>query len=208
MTVRLRQDSEFRRATLGRFRLALSANDYAWPAAEKGKEIPDAVLRGLRAPEEKRTAAQKTAIATHFQWSSPEARAAAHRTREAAAGTRPCSKPRSRASSSPKPPRRPRPAFSPRGNWMDDQARSSSPRSRHSWASWRRGPASDAAGSGELARLAGKSADRAGIRESHVEAVLRHGHIEVARRSRIAGRVADASRAARLARGRVHATGM
>jgi hypothetical protein len=77
MTVRLRQDSEFRRATLGRFRLALSANDYAWPAAEKGKEIPDAVLRGLRAPEEKRTAAQKTAIATQFQWSSPEARVAA-----------------------------------------------------------------------------------------------------------------------------------
>ena len=77
MTVRLRQDSEFRRATLGRFRLALSANDYAWPAAEKGKEIPDAVLHGLRAPEEKRTAAQKTAIATHFQWASPEARGAA-----------------------------------------------------------------------------------------------------------------------------------
>ena len=43
MTVRLRQDSELRRATTGRFRLALSAAaNTRGRTAEKGKEIPDA----------------------------------------------------------------------------------------------------------------------------------------------------------------------
>ncbi len=73
MTVRLHQDSEFRRATIGRFRLALSAGEYSWPAADKGKEIPDAVLRALPVPEEKRTDAQKKAVAAHFQWAAPAA---------------------------------------------------------------------------------------------------------------------------------------
>jgi hypothetical protein len=73
MTVRLHQDSEFRRATAGRFRVALSANDYAWPAIEKGKEIPDPVLRALRVAESRRTEQQKSAIDAHFQWASPEA---------------------------------------------------------------------------------------------------------------------------------------
>src|SRR3954447_19936616 len=41
LTVRIRQDSEYRRATMGRFRLALSASEFSWPTAEKGKEIPD-----------------------------------------------------------------------------------------------------------------------------------------------------------------------
>jgi hypothetical protein len=73
MTVRLRQDSSYRRATLGRFRLALSSGEYSWPAAEKGKEIPDAVLRALRISDDKRTPQQKSAVAAHFQWASPEA---------------------------------------------------------------------------------------------------------------------------------------
>ncbi len=68
LTVRIRQDSEFRRATMGRFRLALSPSEFSWPTAEKGKEIPDAVLRALRVTEDKRTDAQKAAIAAHFQW--------------------------------------------------------------------------------------------------------------------------------------------
>jgi len=70
ITVRIHQDSELRRATLGRFRIALTANDYAWPSAEKGKEIPTPVLTGLRLAEEKRTTAQKMALAVHFQWAS------------------------------------------------------------------------------------------------------------------------------------------
>jgi hypothetical protein len=72
MTVRMRQEPEQRRATVGRFRLALATNDYAWPSPDKGKEIPDTVLRALRVEELKRTTAQRSAIATHFQWAMRE----------------------------------------------------------------------------------------------------------------------------------------
>ena len=53
-----------RRATMGRFRLALSPSEFSWPTAEKGKEIPDPVLRALRVAEDQRTEAQKAAIAS------------------------------------------------------------------------------------------------------------------------------------------------
>jgi hypothetical protein len=72
MTVRLHHDSDFRRATLGRFRLALSSSEYSWPTADKGKEIPNAVLAALKVEDSKRTAAQKNAVAAHFQWASSE----------------------------------------------------------------------------------------------------------------------------------------
>ena len=62
ITVRIHQDSEIRRATMGRFRLALSAGVY----------VPDAALRALRIPEDKRTAAQHQTVAQQFQWSTPE----------------------------------------------------------------------------------------------------------------------------------------
>src|SRR5471030_2858390 len=52
ITVRIHQDSEIRRATMGRFQLALSSGEYSWAHPDKGKEIPDAVLRALRIPEE------------------------------------------------------------------------------------------------------------------------------------------------------------
>ena len=77
ITVRLRQDAELRRATLGRFRLALSSSEHSWPHPDKGKEVPDPVLRALRVAEDKRTDAQKTAIAAHFQWAMPDALAEA-----------------------------------------------------------------------------------------------------------------------------------
>jgi len=73
MTVRLHHDSDYRRAVTGRFRLALSAGEYSWPAADKGKEIPDAVLKALRTEDAKRTPQQKAAVAAHFQFASPEA---------------------------------------------------------------------------------------------------------------------------------------
>jgi hypothetical protein len=76
LTVRIRQDAELRRATLGRFRLALSPSELSWPTADKGKEVPDAVLRALKVTEEKRTAAQKKAIDAHFEWAVPEAQGA------------------------------------------------------------------------------------------------------------------------------------
>ncbi len=72
VTVRLHQDSEIRRATVGRFKLLLAANDYAWPSPDAGKEIPDPVSRALRVDPLRRTTAQRTAIAAHFQWASPE----------------------------------------------------------------------------------------------------------------------------------------
>jgi hypothetical protein len=72
LTVRIHHDSELRRSTLGRFRIALSSGMYAAPNPDKGKEIPDAVLKALHTPEDKRTAAQKNAVAAHYQWCSPE----------------------------------------------------------------------------------------------------------------------------------------
>ncbi len=86
LTVRLRHDSEFRRATIGRFRLALSATEHSWPdpeemRARRRKEdksgesdkggLPTTVLRALRIPEEKRTDAQKKALLEYYQWASP-----------------------------------------------------------------------------------------------------------------------------------------
>jgi hypothetical protein len=81
LTVRIHHDSELRRSTLGRFRIALSSGMYAAPNPEKGKEIPDVVLKALKTPEDKRTAAQKNAVAAHYQWCSPEVH---HETKEVA----------------------------------------------------------------------------------------------------------------------------
>jgi hypothetical protein len=72
MTVRIHQDSAYRRATMGRFRIALSSGEYSWPTGEPGKEIPDGVLKALRTVKEKRTKEQETAIASHYRWASPE----------------------------------------------------------------------------------------------------------------------------------------
>ena len=72
MTVKIHQDSTFRRATMGRFKLALSSGEYSWPHPDKGKEIPDRVLKALKTPENKRTDADRKAIDNHFLWASPE----------------------------------------------------------------------------------------------------------------------------------------
>ncbi|MCX6623057.1 MAG: DUF1549 domain-containing protein [Acidobacteria bacterium] len=46
LTVKLRQDSDYRRATIGRFRIALSAGEYSWPetgdSGSKRKAAPNA----------------------------------------------------------------------------------------------------------------------------------------------------------------------
>ncbi len=73
MTVRIAQNSEFRRATMGRFRIALSSGEYSYPHQDAGKEIPDNVLKSLRVPEDKRTDDDRKRIAAHFQWASPDA---------------------------------------------------------------------------------------------------------------------------------------
>jgi hypothetical protein len=94
VTVRLYQDSEIRRATIGRFRIALSDAEYSWPSFEKHlrKEgdsantgLPDAVVRALepkkeeppkdeKAAEEakKRAEERKKTLWAQFEWSMPE----------------------------------------------------------------------------------------------------------------------------------------
>jgi hypothetical protein len=79
LTVRIHHDSEFRRSTLGRFRFMLSNSEYPAPNPDKVKELPESLLKALRAPEKKRTAAQKTTLDKLYQWTAPEEATAAAR---------------------------------------------------------------------------------------------------------------------------------
>lgn len=81
LVVSIRHDSEFRRATVGRFRLALSSAMYSWPESEEVRRarkknphhgVPDNVLAGIRLPAEQRSMTQNKAINALFQWSEPE----------------------------------------------------------------------------------------------------------------------------------------
>ncbi len=77
ITVRLHHDSELRRATIGRFRIALSSAQYSWPdhtakTPRSMKGLPEDVLKAWREPEEKLTEAQRKALPDFFKWSSPE----------------------------------------------------------------------------------------------------------------------------------------
>jgi hypothetical protein len=95
ITVRLHQDSEIRRATIGRFRIALSGAEYSWPSFEKRPKkegdssntgLSEAVVKALEPkkdePEPKdekaiKEAAQKAedrkkTLAAYFEWTTPE----------------------------------------------------------------------------------------------------------------------------------------
>ncbi len=82
LTVRLRHDSPvYRRATTGRFRIALSDAAYAWPSrGTVGSHLselphhglPDGVAKALRELPADRDLDQRTAIADYYAWSSPE----------------------------------------------------------------------------------------------------------------------------------------
>jgi Protein of unknown function (DUF1553)/Protein of unknown function (DUF1549)/Planctomycete cytochrome C len=92
ITVRLHHDSDLRRATIGRFRIALSGFENSWPengeASRKSAEgsKTDAALlnipvdRGLRSDvlaalekhEDDRNAAEKALVLNHFMWAAPE----------------------------------------------------------------------------------------------------------------------------------------
>ena len=77
VTVRLRHDSAWRRAVMGRFRLALTAGEHAWPDHQIKlprplNGVPADVAAALREPEEKRTEAQRKALLDLFKWSAPE----------------------------------------------------------------------------------------------------------------------------------------
>ncbi len=79
ITIRLHQVSNFRKATIGRFRIAISEAQYSW-ADYSGKlgakwlqGLPPDVVDGLRESDlAKRTAMQKKAIDDHFKWMQPE----------------------------------------------------------------------------------------------------------------------------------------
>jgi len=102
ITVRLHQDSEIRRATIGRFRIALSNAEYSWPSFEKRPKkaddssntgLPASIVRALEPKDPKdakepkkeepkdekalkaeqaRAEEQKKAVLAHFEWMTPE----------------------------------------------------------------------------------------------------------------------------------------
>ena len=102
ITVRLHQDSEIRRATIGRFRIALSDAEYSWPSFEKRPKkaddssntgLPASIVRALEPKDPKdakepkkeepkdekvlkaeqaRAEEQKKALLAHFEWMTPE----------------------------------------------------------------------------------------------------------------------------------------
>ncbi|WP_031497699.1 PSD1 and planctomycete cytochrome C domain-containing protein [Bryobacter aggregatus] len=77
ITVTLRHDSDTRKATIGRFRLALSAGTQSWPqGSDLAKELPkgglsDEVLKALRTEPAKRSDAQKKALLSYRAWADP-----------------------------------------------------------------------------------------------------------------------------------------
>ena len=81
ITVRLHHDSKYRRAVLGRFRLAVSSARYAWPGTtaigsrdrkpdEEG--VPEDVLVALKTPRERWSERQNKAVLDYLVWASPD----------------------------------------------------------------------------------------------------------------------------------------
>jgi uncharacterized protein DUF1553/uncharacterized protein DUF1549/cytochrome c len=77
ITVRLRHDSAIRKATIGRFRVALSSAEYSWPDHTAKTPTPmnglaEDALAALKTPTEKRDDAQNKKLLDFFKWSAPE----------------------------------------------------------------------------------------------------------------------------------------
>jgi Protein of unknown function (DUF1553)/Protein of unknown function (DUF1549)/Planctomycete cytochrome C len=95
LVVQVHQDSDYRQATIGRFRVGLSSGMYPWdnnakpkpeaaqktsgPSEESSEAgassvagLPRNLLRALEKPEEKRSAEQKTLVRDYFEYSSPQ----------------------------------------------------------------------------------------------------------------------------------------
>ncbi len=93
ITLRLHHDSDLRRATIGRFRVALSSYENSWPetgesarkhkAAEAAKStgstlnfasdrgLPPDVLTALQKHDDDRSEAEKETVIEHFEWAAP-----------------------------------------------------------------------------------------------------------------------------------------
>jgi len=137
IVITLRHESELRKAVIGRFRLALAADPYAWPPiADAGKRarshdpegaktwasgLPENVMKALRRPAEDRDANERAALRDYRIWSSLDlASDYAERERaETERGLLEASIPHALATVSVDP------AVThilPRANWMDDSA--------------------------------------------------------------------------------------
>jgi hypothetical protein len=135
--VTLRHESELRGASIGRFRLALSADAFAWPpVADAGRRarskdpsgartwasgLPEDVMRALRRPAEDRDETERNAIRDYRIWSSPDLAPdfADVLRMETERGMLEASIPRVLTTSSVDPAVT---RILPRGNWMDDSA--------------------------------------------------------------------------------------
>ena len=211
ITIRVHQDSEYRRATIGRLRVALSAGEHSWPEPENPavksppkRGLPAGVLKALRTPESDRTEEQRQALLTHFAWASPELQPLemAEATLEAEVALLRGAIPRVVVTEADEP-RETR--ILARGNFMDESGAVVEPAiptflgkldtggrraTRLDLANWIVSPS--------------QSAHGARFRKPALAAIFRHRHFEDARRSRLAGRVAVASGVAGLAGGGVH----
>ena len=137
IVVTLRHDSELRRAVIGRFRLALAADAFAWPPTgtsgtrsrsrdASGRTtwasgLSEEVMKALRRPAEDRDAVETTALRDYLIFSNPDL-ADLHRDvqlLETERGLLDSSIPSvvTTVSTEPMPTR-----ILPRGNWMDDSA--------------------------------------------------------------------------------------
>jgi hypothetical protein len=137
IVVTLRHESELRRAVIGRFRLALAADAFAWPpTADAGRRLrsrdpggrttwasglPEDVMRALRRPPEDRDVVEATAVREYLIFSNP---AVAERYREVQLleterGLVDASIPRVVTAVSAEPAQT---RILPRGNWMDESA--------------------------------------------------------------------------------------
>ena len=135
IVITLRQDStKYRRAVIGRVRLALSSGEYSWPGeGDEGRRfeskerygwasgLSHEVVSALQTAQDKRTDNQKRAIADYFAWATPgltcarseldvlEARRNLLQASIPVVVTAVAEKPRETR-------------ILPRGNWMDDSA--------------------------------------------------------------------------------------
>jgi hypothetical protein len=77
ITVRVKQESWFRRATIGRFRLALSTAEHSWPdhtskLPKPLQGLPLEVAAALAANADTRGALSQQSLFNHFKWTAPE----------------------------------------------------------------------------------------------------------------------------------------
>ncbi len=77
ITVRIRQESQWRRATIGRFRLALSAAEYSWPdhtskLPKPLQGLPADVATALAFAADARGAKSQQTLFDYFKWAAPE----------------------------------------------------------------------------------------------------------------------------------------